>query len=114
MKTARILTVAAALAASATAVFAHDFWIEASKFRPAIHERVAFDLKVGQHFSGESVARNAQKIVRFIVRGPDGKDVDVLGVDGKSPAGYLRPEVPGLYVVGYRSNTTPIELEAAK
>lgn len=109
-----MLAAAAALAASATALFAHDFWIEASKYRPALHDRVAFDLKVGQRFSGESVARNAQKIVRFVVRGPDGKDMDVLGIDGKSPAGYLRPEALGLYVAGYRSNTTPIELEAAK
>lgn len=114
MRFARILAVVAALALSTKALFAHDFWIEASKFHPGIHERVAFDLKVGQHFEGDSVPRNEKKIVRFVVRGPDGKSEDVLGVDGRTPAGYWRPEALGLYVVGYRSNTTPIELEAVK
>ncbi len=114
MRSTRTFLFAAVLALSTTVLFAHDFWIEASKWRPMVGDRVAIDLKVGQHVAGDSVGRNGAKIVRFVVHGPDGKDEDVLGVDGRAPAGYLRTNAPGLYLVGYRSNTTPIELEAAK
>jgi uncharacterized GH25 family protein len=34
--------------------------------------------------------------------------------DGANPAGMARIEAPGLYVIGYRSKGTRIELEAAK
>jgi uncharacterized GH25 family protein len=51
------LTVAFTMAVSA-GVTAHDFWIEASNFNPAVGDSVRLHLRVGEHFAGEAVARN--------------------------------------------------------
>jgi hypothetical protein len=110
----RRFAVPLALLVLATALHAHDFWVEPSSFRPAVGERVSFDLLVGQKLSGESVARDSGKIAHFFVRGPDGKDEDVLGIDGRSPAGQWRVRAGGFHVLGYRTTPTPIELEALK
>jgi len=91
----------------------HDFWIEPSKFRPAVGEEVRISLRVGEHFKGEPVARNPEKIEQFVVAGPDGTK-PVAGKDGADPAGLINPAVPGVYAVGYRSKRSSIELEAAK
>lgn len=114
MHTFRFSSLVIALAALCPCAVAHDFWIEASSYRPAKNDLVTLDLKVGEHFAGESVARNPERIVRFVALAADGKDETILGVDGRAPAGMWRPKGDGLFVVGYRSNSTRIELEAAK
>ena len=38
----------------------------------------------------------------------------VVGRDGGDPAGFLRVATPGLLVIGYRSNPSPVELPADK
>lgn len=104
----------AALSCLAVPLLAHDFWIEPTSFQPKTKELVKFDLKVGEHFVGESVARNPERIVRFVAIDASGKDEAILGIDGKAPAGLYRTHDTGLLLVGYRSNTTAIELEATK
>jgi len=44
---------------------AHDFWIQASDFRPPPGARVALSLHVGQDFGGEVLPRIDEWIVRF-------------------------------------------------
>lgn len=109
-----LLCALAAIALTAVSAAAHDFWIEPTSFQPKPKERVSFDLKVGEHFVGESVARNPERIVRFVTLDAAGKDEAVIGFDGKAPAGLYRTRDAGLLLVGYRSNTTAIELESAK
>ena len=93
---------------------AHDVWFEPSSFRPAPGERVALHLRVGEHYTGEPVVRRGARIESFVALTPDGSESPVLGLEGREPAGWLITQQPGRYVVGYRTNTAAIELEAAK
>lgn len=92
---------------------AHDFWIEPSSFLPAPGSAVAIRLKVGEHFRGDPVPRDPDRIVRFVLLGAAGES-PVSGVPGGEPAGYVRMATSGLYVVGYQSNRASIELAAEK
>lgn len=98
----------------ASPAVAHDFWIEPSTFQAQPMTRVAVELKVGERFVGESVARKNERIVRFAAIDPAGKETALVGLDGGTPAGWLVPREAGLFVVGYRSNPVAIELEPAK
>ena len=104
---------AVALLATARGAAAHDFWIEPSTFEAPEGAPVALHLRVGQGFRGDPVPRNDAKIERFVVEGPLG-EAPVAGRDGADPAGIVRPAVRGAHVVGYRSRSTAIELEAGK
>ncbi len=102
------------LAGLATAPLeAHDFWIEPSTFRPEVPSQLHVALRVGQDFRGDAVPRDDRRIVRFVAAGPAG-ETSIPGLPGTDPAGFARIEHPGLYVVGYRSSRSPIELEAEK
>jgi hypothetical protein len=61
---------------------AHDLWIEPSSFRPAVGERVAIALRVGQDVAGEPMPRIPPLIDRFTLGG-----ADVPGRSGADPAG---------------------------
>ncbi len=97
-----------------SAAFAHDFWLQPSAFDPAVGERVDVQLVVGEHFVGDFVGRNADRIVAFTVHDARGVEAQILGIGGRAPAGIWRAEKPGLHVIGYRSTGTEIELDAAK
>ena len=94
-----------------TVISAHDFWIEPSTFHPNVAEPVKIHLRVGERFTGDPVARNGARIERFVVVGPSGER-PVIGRDGMDPAGLLRLDAPGLWVVGYRSKPGPVQLAA--
>jgi len=102
-----------ALALCCAPLFAHDFWIEPASFRPHAGAPFAIELKVGDFAVGDSVARNDSRTVDFTLHGPDGVK-PVVGRDGATPAGFVRVESEGLYVLGYRSHPTAVELDAAK
>jgi len=70
---------------------------------------VPIAVRVGEHFTGDPVVRDGGSIERFVVLGPSG-EVAVPGVDGTDPAGVIRVSAPGLYIVGFRSPPTPVEL----
>jgi hypothetical protein len=97
-----------------TPLQAHDFWIEPSKFQPAAGTSLTLDLKVGERFSGDSVARNPAKIARFFARDAHGAESAIEGLDGRTPAGVLALRTPGMVLVGYRSLPTRLELEPQK
>ena len=94
-----------------TAVFAHDFWIEPSTYRPVVGERVELTLRVGDHFLGFPFPRDPHHLVEFVTHDPMGSR-PVPGVDGQTPAGSVRQSVEGTIVVGYRSANTTVALEA--
>jgi uncharacterized GH25 family protein len=105
-----LLTAGLALSLT-TGLTAHDFWIEPSTFEPALGEAVEIRLRVGEHFLGEPVVRNSAKIERFVAAGPSGER-SVIGREGRDPAGLLRVDEPGLWIVGYRSRSTALQLAA--
>ena len=92
---------------------AHDFWIEPSTYSPRPDEAVRIQLRVGERFAGEPVARNGAAIERFIAVGPSGEK-PVFGRDGLDPAGLLRLDTAGLWQIGYRSKPSPVVLPADK
>jgi uncharacterized GH25 family protein len=92
---------------------AHDFWIEPSTYSPRPDEAVRIQLRVGERFAGEPVARNGAAIERFVAVGPSGEK-PLFGRDGLDPAGLLRPDTAGLWQIGYRSKPSPVVLPADK
>jgi hypothetical protein len=106
------VAVIAILAVSSNAA-AHDFWIEPSTFHPAPGSILALRLRVGQGYIGDPVPRNGALIDRFVAIG-SGKASEVIGHDGGDPAGWVRIDRPGLYVIGYRSKPSLVELKPDK
>ncbi|MGI8783990.1 MAG: DUF4198 domain-containing protein [Acidobacteriota bacterium] len=92
---------------------AHDFWIEPSSFRPAVGSLVAARLRVGEKLQGDPVQRSAMRIQRFFITGPGGEK-PMAGRDGEDPAGLARIDGSGVMVIGYRSNTSHVELDPEK
>jgi len=106
-----VATTVSALALTVV-VSAHDFWIEPSTYSARAGEAVRIHLKVGESFKGEPVARNDSSIDEFIAVGPSGPR-QVTGRNGMDPAGFVRLDDPGLWLIGYRSKPSPLELSAA-
>jgi hypothetical protein len=105
------LWAAAALILPAGPLAAHDFWILPGTFTPEIGTTVALALRVGDGFRGEPVLADRRQIERFFAVGPAGEAF--VGVrQGSEPAGYVRVETPGLWIIGYRSRPSPISLPA--
>lgn len=96
-----------------TGLRAHDFWIEPSSFHPAPGERVAVRLRVGEHFRGDPVPRDPQRIERFAAVGATG-ETEVTGLAGRDPAGWGSFEAPGVYWVVYDSSHAKLESEGPK
>lgn len=110
----RLVVMAAAAAAVvllAVPLAAHDFWLQPSSFTPPADTVVRIQLRVGDEFPGEPIARNAANIESFFVHGPDGRH-PVAGQNGMDPAGLLRVTTGGTYLVGYRSRPAPVNLAA--
>lgn len=104
-------TSAVALAVvSSLPLSAHDLWIEPSSFAPAVDSVMRVHLRVGELFSGDPVARNEAKLVRFAAVGPDGER-PIAGRDGVDPAGILRIDRPGVWILAYRGRPSPVTLE---
>lgn len=98
---------------AAPAVFAHDFWIEPSTFRPQVGVMISASLRVGQDWVGDPVARDSTVIDQFIVRDNGGQRA-IAGFEGRDPAGLLRVEKKGGAVVGYRSRPQFLQLPPEK
>jgi uncharacterized GH25 family protein len=91
----------------------HDFWIEPSAFTPAPGQRVDVRLRVGEHFRGDPVPRNPERIERFAAVGPSG-ETPVAGTPGVEPAGFVALGKPGLHLLVYDGNHASVELEGEK
>lgn len=93
---------------------AHDMWLEPSSFQPDLASLVSVQLRVGDTpAQAEPAPRDSRRIVRFIAATSEG-ETPIIGVDETEPAGLLRPQQPGLQILGYHSTPTLIELEAEK
>ena len=97
----------------AVPLFAHDMWIEPMTFAPETGQIISVKLRVGQDLLGDPLPRDPALVNQFIVEDPEGRK-PVVGRDGADPAGFLRVAVPGLLIVGYRSNPSFVELTPEK
>ncbi len=96
-----------------TPLLAHDMWIEPVSFAPRVGDIVGMKLRVGQNLLGDPLPRDPALIKEFIVVDSEGRK-PLVGRTGADPAGYLRIAAPGLHVVGYSSNASPVDLTAEK
>ncbi len=92
---------------------AHEFWVEPSAFTLERGDRVDVRLCVGDGFEGWSLARNTQRIEKFVAAGPSGEQ-PLVGLDGSDPAGIARLTATGGYVIAYRSNRAFTEMPATE
>ena len=92
---------------------AHDMWIEPTTFSPELGQIVSVRLRVGQDLLGDPLPLDPSLVNQFVVK--DGAGLrPVVRRDGGDPAGLLRVAMPGLLVIGYRSNPSAIEMAADK
>jgi uncharacterized GH25 family protein len=107
----RMGVVVLALVALGRALFAHDMWMEPTTFSPEPGQIVGVRLRVGQDMLGDPLPRDPALVNQFVVEDADGRK-QVYGRDGADPAGLLRVAMPGLLVIGYRSNPSAVVLPA--
>ena len=98
-----LLAISAATLPAPPPLAAHDLWLAPSSFTPALGEPIGLRLVLGGGEVEETLPRTDDTIVRFVAIGPDGS-VDVRGVDGVDPAGFLRLTKPGWYTILYESS----------
>jgi uncharacterized GH25 family protein len=102
-----------AIVMTGASLSAHDMWIEPTTFSPESGQIVGVRLRVGQDLLGDPIPRDAALINQFVFEDAAGRK-PLVGRDGADPAGFLRVATPGLLVVGYRSNPSPVEMTAEK
>src|SRR5258706_13000821 len=88
-------------------LLAHDMWIEPMTCTPTPGEVVGVKLRVGQDLLGDPLPRSAALFKQFIVEDATGRK-ELVGREGSNPAGFLRVAAPGLLVIGYNSNPSPV------
>jgi uncharacterized GH25 family protein len=109
----RLSFVVASILLSVTPLAAHDMWIEPMTFSPEAGEIVGVRLRVGQDFLGDPIPRDPALINQFVVEDAEGRK-PVVGRTGADPAGFVRAAMPGVLVIGYRSNPSAVAQTAEK
>jgi uncharacterized GH25 family protein len=89
--------------AQSMAASAHEFWLEPTAFDAPAGRPIGVYVCNGSGFEGWSLPRDSARIEEFVALGPDGSQ-PVVGRDGSEPAGIVRLESAGGYVLAYRSN----------
>jgi uncharacterized GH25 family protein len=105
--------IAAAVTLSQTPLAAHDMWIEPTSFLPQPGQIVGVRLRVGQDLIGDPLPLDSALVNHFAMTDGEGEK-PIVRRAGADPAGLLRAAVPGLLIIGYRSNPSPITLSADK
>lgn len=113
LRTTAIPLLAPLLTLLHTPLAAHDLWLEPSTFRPAIDEKVAVTIRLGERFSGDSWPRIPPKIERFSLH-HDGGERPVAGLMGDDPAGHFTPNAGGAYTLLYWNQPDFVQLGAEK
>ena len=109
----RWVALAVAIGLSGASLGAHDMWIDPMTFSPAAGEIVGVRLRVGEDFLGDPLPRDPALINQFVVVDAEGRK-PVVGRSGADPAGFVRAATPGLLVIGYWSNPSPLQQTAEK
>ena len=107
----RTLLVLAALCGAVREASAHDFWIQPARYAPPPGSLLGVELRVGDHGQGELVARDSERIERFVLVDGEGER-SIPGREGANPAGIVRVGDSGTAVLGFRSHPSYLELAA--
>src|SRR5436190_18954929 len=91
--TRAVITLALALG-TASALSAHEFWIEPTTFAPDTGKIIGIRARVGDGVLGDPVPRDPALLEKLIVDSGSGP-VPVVGQEGADPAGLLRVGAPG-------------------
>ena len=115
----RCLPLAAFCALVTSAGLAHEFWLEAPRFRLQPGATVYVHPLVGADFKGEPWSNKATKVLRLVRYGPAPTDsTDLTPAPGAAPTDTFRTDFtfarPGTHVVLLRSTNSFIELAADK
>ncbi|MGY3087846.1 hypothetical protein ACVWYF_000872 [Hymenobacter sp. UYAg731] len=112
----RKLLIITLLAGTATAALAHEFWLEAPRFRLQPGETVNVHTFIGADFKGEPWTTKAAKIQRLVRFGPTPGDSTDLTPNNATETDTFRTGFtfarPGTHVVLLRSTNSFIELPA--
>lgn len=92
---------------------AHDFWLEAHPFYQQEGKKVGISIHVGTDMTGDPLPNIPAWYTEFSYLSPDGRK-PVQGELGREPAGYVEPDRPGVYVVGYHSRPEYVKMRPAK
>ena len=100
-----------------TATLAHEFWLEAPRFRLKPGQTVNIHTFIGANFKGEPWTTKAAKVQRLVRYGPAPADsTDLTPAPGFAPTDTFRTTFtfaqPGTHVVLLRSTSSFIELPA--
>ena len=100
-----------------TATLAHEFWLEAPRFRLQRGQTVSLRPLVGENFHGGPWTNKAAKVQRLVRYGPAAADsTDLTPAPGFAPTDTFRTAFtfaqPGTHVVLLRSTNSFIELPA--
>lgn len=92
----------------------HDFWLQASSFRPASDAPVRLQLVVGERMAGKPVAFDPERIERFVLVDPRGTSQPVHRPSGVRSGFLIRPAGPGGHLVGFEGRPGFVELPGPK
>src|SRR5438034_5576458 len=109
MATIRYAFFAGLILAACASLSAHDMWIEPTTFAPEVGRIIGAKLRVGQDFLGDPIPRDSNLINEFISVDATGRK-PLVGRDGADPAGLVRIAEPGMLILGYRSNPSPVTI----
>jgi len=103
----------------ATSALAHEFWLEAPRFRLQSGQTVNVRPLVGENFHGGPWTNQASKILRFVRYGPIPTDsTDLTPAPGFAPTDTFRTALtfaqPGTHLILLRSTNSFIELPATE
>ncbi|WP_052732893.1 DUF4198 domain-containing protein [Hymenobacter terrenus] len=98
---------------------AHEFWLEAPRFRLQPGQALSIRPLIGENFKGESWTNKATKVLRLVRYGPIPADsTDLTPAPGFAETDTFRTTFtfaqPGTHVVLLRSTNSFIELPAAQ
>lgn len=109
LRTAALFLLAASFAS--LSADAHDVWIG---LPTEVGSSDLWSIRLFQGHGGDSqaLARNDRRIERWIAVSPEGEIVDVRGLHGQDPAGFLRPSESGRWTIRYESRPLLHETDA--
>lgn len=91
---------------------AHDVWLEVDA-PPKVGSTVDVRIRVGEHFRGDELPFDAERVVHFEARAAHGWE-RLEGEHGKTPAARLVAAREGVYLIAYESTFSFVELEPAR
>ena len=109
MRVVNLLLVVLGISIS-TLAYGHEFWIEAKDWQLQPGEDIRLSLRVGTDFKGLEQIYFPQKINRFDWVTPKAS-APFKGRLGDMPAGVMRPETEGLYIIRHETMPDRVDYE---